>query len=131
MKKKKKLKKKAKNKSKSFLHSFLFRHLQNLFKSACLPACLPGWLAGWLAACLFACLSHALARKLKLLTFYRNWKIRLVFTESRHHGWRQENIFGTTSKTLENAVQGRNYFRACHNEHTQITTEKCFFLCLS
>ena len=31
--------------------------------------------------------SRSLARKLKLLTFCRNWEIRLMFTKGRHHGW--------------------------------------------
>ena len=37
--------------------------------------------------------SRALARKLELLTFSRNWEIRIMFTKGHHHGWRQEIIF--------------------------------------
>ena len=32
----------------------------------------------------------ALARKLKLMTFSRNWEIKQVCTKDRHYGWQQE-----------------------------------------
>ena len=68
---------------------------------------------------------RALARKLKLLTFYQNWELRLVFTTGCHHGWWQENFFGATCGMLENAIQGKKYFRAWHytthaNHHWEI-----------
>ena len=56
--------------------------------------------------------NRALARKLKWLTSSRNWEIRLAFTKGRHHGWRQENFFGKTSRKLENAILEKKYFRA-------------------
>ena len=57
-------------------------------------------------------LVRELAIKLKLLTFSQNWEIRLVFTEGRRHGWRQEKSFSEIHRTLENAILGEKYFRA-------------------
>ena len=54
---------------------------------------------------------RALTRKLKQLTFSRNWEIRLVFTKGHNHGWRQEIFFDGTCRTQENAIQGKKYFR--------------------
>ena len=74
------------------------------------------------------CTSRALARKLKLLTFSRNWEFRLVFTKRRHHGWRQKTFFGTTHRMLENAILGKKYFRAwLYRAHTNHHWEMFFF----
>ena len=54
----------------------------------------------------------ALARKLKLVTFSRNWEIKQVCTKDRHYGWQQEIFFITTRRTLQNAVLGKKYFKA-------------------
>ena len=37
--------------------------------------------------------NKVLARKLKLMTFSRNWENRIVFTKARHHDWQQEKSF--------------------------------------
>ena len=71
---------------------------------------------------------RVLARELKLLTFSWKWEIRLAFTKVCHHDWQQEKSFGTTHRMLENTILRKKYFRS---QHTQITAEKCFFLCLS
>ena len=59
--------------------------------------------------------SRTLARKLKVMTFPRNWEIRLVFTKGRHLGWRQEVFFVTTCRMLENATLVKKYFEAWHH----------------
>ena len=56
-------------------------------------------------------LSHkirVLSRKLKPITFSRNWEIRQVCIKDRHHVWQQEIFFVTTCGTLQNAVLGKN-----------------------
>ena len=60
-----------------------------------------------------------LAKKLKLLTFSRNWEIRLVLTKVHHHD--------TTRRMLKIAI-----LESIISEHdiiqpVQITTEKFFF----
>ena len=60
---------------------------------------------------LFGFPTRALARKIKLLTFYWNWKIRQVFTKGCQHGWWQNLFFGTTHRTLENAIHGKEMFQ--------------------
>ena len=73
---------------------------------------------------------RALTRKLKWLTFSRNWEITLVFTKGCHNGWWQENFFFGATCTLENAIQGKKYFRAWHyTAHTNHHWEMFFFIC--
>ena len=66
-----------------------------------------------------SCSMQALARKIKLLTFYRNWEIRKVFTKGRQHDWRQNFFFGATHRTLENPIHGKEMFQGMtlHNTH--------------
>ena len=58
--------------------------------------------------------SRVLARKLELMTFSRNWEIRLVSTKCRHHGWRQEFFLVATHRALENAILEKKYSKAWH-----------------
>ena len=58
--------------------------------------------------------SRALARKLKLMTFSRNWEIRLVFTKGRHHGWQQEFFLAATRRALENAILEKKFSKEWH-----------------
>ena len=49
---------------------------------------------------------RALARKLRLIAFSRNWEIRQVCTKDRHHGWQQEFfLLQTVPKTLERFIK--------------------------
>ena len=64
---------------------------------------------------------RALARKLKLVTFCRNWVIRLVFTKGRHHGWRQEKIERWKTPSWEINISEHGII-----QHTKITNENFF-----
>ena len=66
-----------------------------------------------------------LARKLKLLTFSRNWEIRLVFTKGHHHGWPPEKIF--LVEPVGKRHPGKKTISEHNIQHTQITTQKFFF----
>ena len=57
---------------------------------------------------------RALARKLKVMAFSRNWEIRQAYTKDRRYGWQQGIFFFsfTTCRTLQNAVLGNKYFKA-------------------
>ena len=55
---------------------------------------------------------RALARKLKLLTFSKNWEIRLVFTKDRHHGWQQENLFWYNPQNARKYHPGKEIFQS-------------------
>ena len=70
--------------------------------------------------------TRALVRKLKLTRFSQNWEIRLVFTKSPHHGWRQSLL--QPKERWKTPFWERNI---SEQDIIQITTEKCFFLCLS
>ena len=74
--------------------------------------------------------SRALARKLELMTFSRNWEIRLVFTKGPHHGWRQFFLL-KPRESWKTPFWETDILEHDIIQHTQITTEKCFFLYLS
>ena len=54
---------------------------------------------------------QGVCQKLKLLTFSRNWEIRVVFTENRRQVGDKKKFLGTNCRTLENAILGWSYFR--------------------
>ena len=58
----------------------------------------------------------------------QNWEIRLAFTKGRHHGWRQEFLFVTTSRTLENAILKKKYSKARrYTTYTLLPQRNVFF----
>ena len=61
--------------------------------------------------------------------FPRNWEIRLAFTKGRHHSCQQELFLLQLVSMLENAIQGKKYFRSLHyTAHTNHHREMFFSL---
>ena len=79
-----------------------------------------------------SCSIQALARKIKLLTFYRNWEIRKVFTKGRQNSWRQNFFLVQPIERWKTPFMGKKCFKAWHcTTHTNHHWEMFFFLCFS
>ena len=48
----------------------------------------------------------------KLMTFSRNWGIRLVFTKDRHHAWQQECFFCYNPQNAAKCRPGKEIFQS-------------------